>query len=171
MTTVEEHPFRSYNDDELKSVPLSKLVHSNNRHEIMRRYTRALCLAVAYDSSFDQVDWIKAFLSTKMFHDRYVDSVDDFVKEAKQMQQSDLVKDVKHCMDYGMLKEARVTIVHDMLRAAAVDKFPTRQMETIHLVAKEFGLPETGVDKIMVVVQKEQKLLGESSNVLMSTAA
>lgn len=162
MTSGVQHPFRCFNDESLKAKPLSQIVHSTNRLENMRRYTRALCnVTAAGKGSLDQVDFIQSYLSTKLFLWEVVDSVGKMFKEASGREAESLIDDAVRQMDTDELSDAGATLLHDAYRVAALDGFQDAQMSAIAKFGEKMGIDGQGRNKIFAIVEQEQRVVGQ----------
>lgn len=154
------HAFQNFGSARLKAVPLSELVHSNNRLSNMRAYVNALCNVLgAGEYTQDQVEWVQGYLLMKRFVPSIVDRVDKLAQEATAMPEDALVWETAALVATTQLQDASATLIHDMLRMAAANSFPEPQMNIITKIATEIGIADEDLQAIALLVKKEQDIL------------
>lgn len=126
-------------------------------HQVMRRYTRALCNAVASGDEYsqEQVAMIKERLSSKEFPLDIVESVESFVKEATPLTDDDLIWETNLLIQNTSLGAFKVPLIQEMYRIAAINDFPESQVYTISLIAVGVGVPLTELYRIESAVEFE----------------
>jgi hypothetical protein len=142
-------------------TPTVEIESENERHQMMRRYARALCNVVACGNEDErteaQVRMIKACLRSKGCASDVVDCVDALLEGASQLDDEELVCETHFLIRESSLRVLKEPLVQDMYHVAAVNDFPESQVYAASLVASFVGIPLDEICYMENTAERQQR--------------